>query len=102
MDMGWMWGYGLGMNMGWIRIYDIHCCSPQTPDPPRHPDLLGVWGYKQLWERHKGDNEEGQGAMGNWGRLWGDRGLQKPLGGGAREAYGAIISCGKVLEYMGL
>lgn len=23
-------------------------------------------------------------------------------GGGAREAYGAIISCGKVLEYMGL
>lgn len=51
-----------------------------------------------------GDNEEGQGAMGNWGRLWGDRGLQKPLGGGggAREAYGAIISCAKVLEYMGL
>ena len=46
--------------------------------------------------------------MGNWGRLWGDRGLQKPLGGGGggggggREAYGAIISCAKVLEYMGL
>lgn len=80
----------------------ISTAAPHKPRTPRHPDLLGVWGYKQLWERHKGDNEEGQGAMGNWGRLWGDRGLQKPLGGGAREAYGTIISCAKVLEYMGL
>ena len=32
-------------------------------------------------------------------------GLQKPVGGGeggGREAYGTILSCGKVLEYMGL
>ena len=60
----------------------ISTAAPHKPQTPRHPDLLGVWGYKQLWERHKGDNEEGQGAMGNWGRLWGDRGLQKPVGGG--------------------
>ena len=79
MDMGWMWGYGLGMNMGWIRIYDIHCCSPQTPDPPRHPDLLGVWGYKQLWEIMRRDK-------GLWGTGEGCGGLQKATG--ATEACG--------------
>lgn len=47
--------------------------------------------------------------MGNWGRLWrategywGYRSLWGGGEGGVREAYGAILSCGKVLEYMGL
>lgn len=44
----------------------------------------GLWG-----------TGEGCGGTGDYRSLW--RG-----GGGAREAYGAIISCGKVLEYMGL
>ena len=32
----------------------------------------------------------------------GGPGTTEAFGGGAREAYGTIISCAKVLEYMGL
>lgn len=48
---------------------------------------------------------------GLWGTGEGCGGLQKATGateacgggeGGVREAYGTILSCGKVLEYMGL
>ena len=29
--------------------------------------------------------------MGNWGRLWGDRGLQKPVGRGGGEGLKGVI-----------
>ena len=65
------------MNMGWIRIYDIHCCSPQTPDPP---DTQTCWGYGAISSYGKDIREIMKRDKGLWGT--GDRGLQKPVGGG--------------------
>ena len=80
MDMGWMWAYGLGMNMGWIRIYDIHCCSPQTPDPPdtqtcRGYGAISSYGkdIREIMKRDKGlwGTGEGCGGTGDYRSLWG-------------------------------
>ena len=88
MDMGWMWAYGLGMNMGWIRIYDTHWCSPQTPD---HPDTQTCWGYgdissygkdiREIMRRDKGlwGTGEGCGGTGDYRSLWGG-GLGRHMG----------------------